>query len=311
MTTSIEWTRDADGALGKTWNVSVGCSRVSPGCEHCYAERFVHRGLTPAHKGLTRLGKNGPRWTGELRFLAADRLEQPAHWRKPRRIFVNSVSDLFHEELTDDQICTVFGVMAREQRHTFLVLTKRAKRMAEWFRWAAKRLPYFTGSQHEAGVVQKWPLPNVHLGVSVEDQIRADERIEHLLACPAVVRWLSIEPQLGPVALDPAMLGCVGHLAESFGNPLIHWVVQGGESGPGARVFDVAWARWMRDACAEAGAAYFLKQLGSDPFDSAAACDRSISGMVRFLWPPNGKWNDPADWPADLRVRQLPEVPRV
>lgn len=215
--TSIEWT-DA------VWNCVVGCSRVSKGCERCFAERVAHRGMSAEHRGLTVLGKHGPRWTGEVRFLP-DRLATPLGWKRPRRIFVNSMSDLFHEALAFDDIAAIFGVMAATPQHTFQVLTKRPERARAFFDWILRQdtpsatMPSTLGlthavwcalraeaqhhpdgdsgplhTNHCADIDGPWPLPHVWLGVSVEDQATADARIPHLLACPAAVRFVSYEP---------------------------------------------------------------------------------------------------------------------
>ncbi|MGW8286400.1 MAG: DUF5131 family protein, partial [Candidatus Deferrimicrobiaceae bacterium] len=134
--TSIEWTKGDDGTKGKAWNPVIGCRRVSDGCSRCYAERMAYRLEKMGQKqyaGLTVLGKSGRRWTGEVR-LVPDKLGEPLRWRKPRRVFVNSMSDLFHEDVPDEYIAAVFGVMAACPQHTFQVLTKRPERAAEWFR---------------------------------------------------------------------------------------------------------------------------------------------------------------------------------
>ena len=215
----IEWT-------DKTWNPVIGCAKVSAGCKNCYAETMAAR-VALMQKAQ---GKESPylrvvdverrRWNGRAVFLP-ERLAEPLHWRKPRRVFVNSMSDLFHEDITFEQIAAVFGVMAATPRHTFQVLTKRPARMLEFFRFVRGSTPDST-CLHEASVVlpstveydllmrslkdlppsSSWPLPNVHIGVSVEDQASADERIPLLLQCPAVLRFLSVEPLLGPVALS-------------------------------------------------------------------------------------------------------------
>lgn len=287
-TTGIEWT-DA------TWNPIRGCSRVSPGCENCYAERVAARfsGDGMPYEGLARIGKNGPRWTGKVRLIQ-DVLEEPLRWKKPRRVFVNSMSDLFHENLTDTEIGKMFGVMAVARRHTFQVLTKRPNRMQSWF---SPRAPI---------------IPNVWLGVSVEDQQRADERIPLLLATPAAVRFVSYEPALGPVDLRPYLYGDV--------TPHLDWVIVGGESGPGARPFDVAWARDVVAQCRAAGVACFTKQIGSAPTARSEA-DLSDSvwralditeGQVFFpvSWRPRDrKGGNMAEWPEDIRVREFPEAP--
>src|SRR5690606_30732974 len=292
--TAIEWT-DA------TWNPIVGCSRVSRGCEHCYAERVAHRGLAPQHKGLTVLGKKGPRWTGEVRFLP-ERLDEPLRWKRPRRVFVNSMSDLFHEGVSDEQIAAVFGVMAACPQHVFQVLTKRPERAREWF--AAMEAKHGTGGTYVewcVGCVDEvsddglarllhivagdWPLPNVWLGVSVEDQATADERIPLLLNTPAAVRWVSYEPALGPADFTRIVstfdAGATRHVLDALrgrglwldGEPgggsgwgpenRLDWIVIGGESGPDARPFDLAWAHSTVEACRAAGVPCFVKQLGA------------------------------------------------
>lgn len=302
----IEWT-DA------SWQVTRGCARVSPGCERCYAERFAHRfsGKGRVFEGLTVLGSHGPRWTGEVRF-APENLDQPLRWKRPRKIFVNSMSDLFHEDVTNEQIAAVFGVMAACRQHTFQVLTKRAERMARWFRWvdrqAGERHPLSvpihwaqraledvgklrdTGRAFEA----RWPLPNVWLGVSVEDEKRAEDRIPELLDTPAAVRWISAEPILGEVSLWAYLKGetrdrCLGTLGAPSKLPGLDWVVVGGESGPGARPMDLEWARSIISDCREAGVPVFVKQHGS-----THACEHSTKGGCLPCMP------------EDLRVREWP-----
>lgn len=215
---AIQWT-DA------TWNPVVGCRRVSPGCEHCYAETMAYRLERMGqerYRGLTVLRKGGRRWSGGIR-LVPEVLDKPLRWRKPRMVFVNSMSDLFHEAVPFEYIAAVFGVMAACPQHTFQVLTKRPERMLEWFRWAADRYDglhtirrYFDADAYqrlesvwlERGLSEApWPLPNVWIGVSCENQETADERVPLLLQCPAAVRWVSAEPLLGPIDfgkwLDP------------------------------------------------------------------------------------------------------------
>lgn len=230
--TTIEW---AD----KVWNCVRGCAKLSEGCRNCYAMRMAHRfsGKGQPYEGLTRLTSNGPAWTGRARFVP-EMLAAPLHWRKPARIFVNSMGDLFHDDITNEQITAVFGVMAACPQHTFIVLTKRPERMLEWFKWAremgdrytcnaeedrteegirwatasmcngqaTKALNWQSDSSHEhlsdRGIGKwTWPLPNVWLGVSCENQATADFRIPLLFETPAAVRVLSIEPMLGPVDL--------------------------------------------------------------------------------------------------------------
>ena len=283
--TSIEWTDE-------TWNPTDGCSVCSAGCANCYAMRFAGRFSKPGERyhGLVTIGKNKRAiWTGEVR-LDAGKLAKPLGWRKPRRVFVNSMSDLFHERLTNEQIAAVFGVMAAAPQHTFQILTKRAHRMREWFVWLgehgdARALRRCGDAAQESGArvydrigpaylddgnvsqtrsawnnsLCVWPLPNVWLGVSVENQAAADERIPELLATPAAVRFLSCEPLIGPVDISEYFDPCSVPCGEEPWPPL-DWVIAGCESGPGARPCDIAWLRSLRDQCARAEVPYFLKQ---------------------------------------------------
>lgn len=227
--TGIEWT-DA------TWNPVTGCAKVSAGCKHCYAERNWGRlQHLPAYAGraFTDVATH------------ADRLLQPLSWKRPRRIFVNSMSDLFHQDIHDDFIGMVFRTMARAPQHTFQVLTKRAERMQRLL--THPKMRGFVGDA-------PWPLPNVWIGVSVEDQATADERIPLLLDTPAAVRWISAEPLLAPI--DLAEHGLHG------GPGQLDWVVVGGESGPKARPMHPEWARGLRDQCAAAAVPFLFKQWG-------------------------------------------------
>ena len=271
MTTGIEWTDE-------TWNPVTGCSKVSEGCRHCYAERVSHRfGWTESSWTARNVVQNVQ--------LHPERLSQPLQWRKPRRIFVNSMSDLFHEQVTDEFIAAVFAVMAEANWHTFQILTKRPQRMLE----VVNSLAFdFDGAVFNGHRVT-WPLPNVWLGVSVENQRAADERIPLLLQTPAAVRFLSCEPLLGPVDLTaiPAIDGmntsvlapeCWGDCAcdKAFGfdkgckrhggdgqlTRRIDWVIAGGESGPSARPMHPDWARSLRDQCQETAVPFLFKQWG-------------------------------------------------
>ncbi len=253
---AIEWT-DA------TWNPVRGCAIVSKGCTNCYAMRQAHRtsGTGGAYAGLTKLTKGGPVWTGEIR-LVHELLDQPLRWRRPRRIFVNSMSDLFHEDVPLLFIGSVLGIAAACPQHTFQVLTKRAARMREAVQSKVFRDAYEASVEMYADEVP-WPPPNVWLGVSVEDQAAADERIPQLLDTPAAVRWISAEPLLGPLDLAhylplPREYGIT---ERTFGQ--LDWVVAGGESGPGARPMHPDWARSLRDQCAAAGVPFFFKQWGA------------------------------------------------
>lgn len=304
---AIEWTE-------RTWNPVLGCSLVSPGCVNCYAMRQAHRMSGPGkrYEGFTKLGPRGPIWTGGV---AVDwrRLEEPIHRRTPSVYFVNSMSDLFHEGLTDDEIASLFITMERSPQHTFQVLTKRAARMRQWV------------NNYGAIRLKNWPLPNVWLGVSAEDQTRLDGRVPELLATSAAVRFVSAEPLLGPLDLDGDWVSGQGFLrgwhtepvhghhgpggecidcpvAEQVQNPRLDWVIVGGESGPYARGMDVAWARDVVHQCRSAQVACFVKQMGADSFDS----DRTANGASELLRLRDRKGGDPAEWPKDLRVREMP-----
>lgn len=230
--TGIEWT-DA------TWNPVVGCAPVSEGCRNCYAAREAVRfGANPkvaaTYEGLAEMrGADASRravFTGKIRTLD-HRLDQPLRWKRPRRIFVNSMSDLFHPDVPVAFISEVFRVMSLAPQHTFQVLTKRPERMAEYLRGDC-------------------PLPNVWLGTSVEDQAAADERVPHLLDTPAAVRFLSCEPLLGDVDLRPHLYG-------------LDWVIVGGESGPRARPMHPSWVRRIRNACIWNEVPFLFKQWGA------------------------------------------------
>ncbi|MGW6744832.1 DUF5131 family protein [Streptomyces sp. NPDC055025] len=280
-TTAIEWT-------DTTWNPVTGCTKVSPGCDHCYAETFAERFRGTAGHHF----ENG--FDIQLR---PERLLVPLRWKKPRRIFVNSMSDLFHDKVPDEHIARVFAVMALTPQHTYQVLTKRHGRMRSLlssftFRHACEEattaivtddaapIPRY---QRDAYTRQWWshfakPLPNVWLGVSVEDQKRADLRIPALLDTPAAVRFLSAEPLLGPLDLSSCLLVpcrcCAGAPHDDGCGPCddagcdsgftrgIHWVIAGGESGPGARTMDPDWVREIRDECRQTHTPFFFKQWG-------------------------------------------------
>ena len=272
--TKIEWT-DA------TWNPITGCSVVSPGCTNCYAMKLAGTRLQhhPSRAGLTRETKAGPVWNGTVRFNE-EWLMQPLQWKRPRMVFVCAHGDLFHEDVPDEWIDKVFAVMALASHHTFQVLTKRAARMREflsrhrWHLWAAagraidplrwQNLPPIMGGDCT-------PVPNVWLGVSAEDQKRADERIPELLATPAAIRLISAEPLLGPidfsgwlqaVALKPQAMGKSETVGIQIIRPALDWIIVGGEAGHGARPMHTDWARQIRDQCAASGTAFFFKQHG-------------------------------------------------
>lgn len=305
MSTAIEW-------CDETWNPVVGCSRVSAGCYNCYAIGVAGRNLCEQHRGLTKVrpkgsSRPGQDWTGEVRTLPA-RLGEPLKWRKPRRVFVNSMSDLFHDRVPFEFVAAVFGVMSVSYQHTFLILTKRPARGVEFFEWLSgvadvegesqlgvslmHAADLFHDTDHERWDLavtrsgrevnfgdDPWPLPNVQLLVSAEDQAAWDERVPLLSKLEASVRGVSAEPLLGPI--------------EPHGIGALDWIVIGGESGPGARDCDVSWIRSLAAKAGDGSVATFVKQLGS----------RSVGGP-----PQTGKGNDMAQWPSDLRVQQLPAV---
>ena len=275
MATKIEWTDE-------TWNPLVGCSRISEGCDHCYAIGTVHRGLAPQHRGLTvHVKGQGTDWNGTVR-LAEHRLDEPPLRRtKPTRWFVNSLSDLFHPAVDDDTIARIFAVMAMAEQHTFQVLTKRPKRMAQllgtdsWWEDVAAATCEFGDADNETiwrvgADGSSVGLPNVWLGTSIELD-KYSWRADHLRATPAAVRFISAEPLLGPL--------------RSLDLTSIDWLIVGGESGPGARPMHPQWVRQLRDWCTEAGyesggpqgwvstpVAFFFKQWGDwAPSDSSDA----------------------------------------
>ena len=289
--TSIQWT-------DRTWNPVRGCTRVSEGCRNCYAEkvaaRFSDEG-SPFHLYAKRT-KAGARWTGKVE-LVESHLGDPLRWKKPQRVFVNSMSDLFHEGLDDEAISAVFAVMSQSPIHTFQILTKRPRRMFDWF-----SRTFVTDGIEEAGVTRfswchantdgRWPLPNVWLGVSVEDQKTANERIPLLLKTPAAVQFVSYEPALGPVDFDAYQK--------------LDWIIVGGESGPGARPFDVGWARNTIAQCKAAGVACFVKQLGADPREENDPNGKypAFHHKLKLRDKKGGDWRE---WPTALRVRELPK----
>lgn len=428
--TGISWT-DA------TWNPIRGCSKVSAGCKNCYAEKVAARFSGPGqpYEGTVRDGH----WNGQIRFVP-DMLAQPLKWKRPRRIFVNSMSDLFHDGVPFEYVAAVFGVMAACPQHTFQLLTKRPERAVEFFEWTDANpsrysIPEQCGlcafnaieaagqcgtPRFGPGLLAKndaWPLPNVHLGVSVENQETADARIPLLLQCPAKVRFVSYEPALGPVdfigwgpdapagpsedtperwadfawpewvpaeerahiesfwreawgrgpgawlqdnvhqhvpatgtrrmwSIDKSgwaktnkrdagdvrgrYLHCwnnIGRVITDDGRVLmasggsgaswlwrrddgqrINWIIVGGESGPNARPFDVAWARSTIEQCRAAGVSCFVKQIGAIAVDSRFAEKDGTPGFIAGLRDRAGA--DPSEWPADLRVQEFPEAAR-
>lgn len=277
--TSIEWTE-------ATWNPIVGCSIVSPGCTNCYAMTMAARldamGTLPHYGGTTQKTKAGPVWTGKLALAPEATLLAPLRRRKPTVYFVNSMGDLFHEDVPDAWIDRVFAVMALTPQHTYQVLTKRSARMRAYMDQASGRIADGTIAlrKHPLAIArgvgpsavvpvphlrpgaQWWPLANVWLGVSAEDQRRADERIPDLLATPAAIRFVSAEPLLGPIDFGQTQEGLPNNAWLTWLDKL-DWIIVGGESGKGARPMHPDWARAIRDQCAAAGTAFFFKQWGA------------------------------------------------
>lgn len=306
----IQWT-------DVTWSPVVGCTHVSTGCDHCYAATLHNRRYLAWKRG------NFPNAPAQYHLpfkyvqLLPERLSDPLHWRKPRHVFVNSMSDLFHESVPDKFILQVFTVMRRASQHTFQVLTKRPERMSQFMQWLAWRSP--TTEERANGVIG-WqaylhgeqdggarPLPNVWLGVSVEHQAAADERIPLLLETPAAVRFLSCEPLLGPLNLTRWL-----HCCPSCGAPRpdriadsclycqsyadargVDWVIIGGESGKFARLMKLDWAVSLLAQCRAAQVPVFMKQLGAVQATTMNLRD-SHGGTM-------------ADWPEHLRMREYPQ----
>ncbi len=282
--TGIEWT-DA------TWNAIRGCTRVSEGCRNCYAEGVAARFSGPGlpYEGLARRTSSGePRWTGEVRVVDSH-LHDPIRWKRPRKIFVNSMSDLFHEKVATADIDHILTVMLLTPRHTFQVLTKRPERMQQYLSdpmlygrvlAIANKLRAMWPALQLVGISDPstMPAPWIWWGVSVENQAAADERIPLLLQTPAAVRFLSCEPLLGHVDVsrwlryilqtnDGRWLHNTDAGVESVGGIWRHpldWVIAGGESGANARPCHPAWLQSLRDQCAAASkpVAFFLKQWG-------------------------------------------------
>lgn len=312
----IEW-------CDATWQVTHGCKKVAAGCANCYAIRDAHRmaghpnpKISEPRQGLTKWVHRSPNerafvdWTGVVR-TAPENLAIPLRWKKPKRIFVNSNSDLFHESVPFEFIAAVYGVMAACPRHTFMVLTKRPERMLEFMRWLEKHvagpMPSLAAAYmrvgggknpdmeyHDIADRTSWPLPNVWHGTSISDQATADRNIPILLQVPSAKRFVSAEPLLEEVDLsaylwrtcsecrgrmyvgpDGSACNCAKYSPRPGHERLneLHWVIVGGESGSNARPCDVAWIRSIVEQCEAAGVPCFVKQVGSRPFDPSASDD--------------------------------------
>jgi protein gp37 len=265
----IEW-------CDATWGVVTGCTPVSDGCKHCYAKRDWAR--LSANPKTVYFGRQ----FSDVK-CHPEKLDLPLHWKRPRRIFVNSMGDLFHPDVPDSFIHAVWNTMAQARQHTFLILTKRPERMSlqPWIYSGLTLRERMDGS----------PLRNVWLDVTAENQAAADERISLLLQTPAAKRFVSIEPMLGPIALhlmeygDAADRQFPGGTCLTTRRRAIDLVIVGGESGPKRREMDHAWARSIRDQCFEAGVPFFMKQL-------------EVGGKVE---------KDIELFPDDLRIQEYPK----
>jgi protein gp37 len=338
---SIEWTDE-------TWNPVVGCTRASEGCDNCYAVKQTKRLEAMGQEkyaGLVNIGKN--HFNGVVRVVD-DALTIPLRWNRPRKVFVNSMSDLFHPLVPFWFIDKCFAIMALTPQHTYQVLTKRPERMAEYFGrnggisfspeqemeidrhfpsvqvetmcdgGESTKMTEIPGWWDRLNKVKDFGVaspPNVWLGTSVENQETADERIPHLLKCPAAVRFLSCEPLLGPVDLTGITIehpvgvqvvdcldseGLSGEDDPDFNGETIHWVICGGESGAKARPMHPDWARSLRDQCQAAGVPFFFKQVGewdcyepSNPLFQSSFSRRAVDPAIFPDWDADnydGQW---------------------
>jgi protein gp37 len=288
---AIEWT-DA------TWNPVTGCDRVSPGCAHCYALDLAARLKRMGNRRYQKDGAPKSSGPGFGVTLHEDVLEKPLRWRRPRRVFVNSMSDLFHEEVPDEYIAKVFAAMAAAPQHTFQVLTKRPERMRDWFAWEGDGINRCGTVRNEFdwNFAQRcepmarlfdWPLPNVWLGVSIENR-RFVHRADLLRETPAAVRFISAEPLLGPLQISPGNIGTWPKGQDGLVLRDIDWLIVGGESGPSHRPIRPEWVRQLRDSAELQRVAFFFKQWGGR---TPKAGGRELDGRT---------WSE---FPAALPVR--------
>lgn len=275
MSTKIEWARNEDGTRGETWNPVTGCTKISPACDRCYAQRMSKR--LAGRAGYPEAPHNFDV------SLHPDRLAQPLRWKKPRRIFVCSMGDLFHDDVPDEYIAAIFGVMSMAKHHTFIVLTKRpfrARKLLTRDDWPELMIEALSMVGNDAAqiiaflgqgrrVTRRGPLPWVWIGVTAEDQQRWDERVGILRRIPAAVRFVSVEPALG-------------HIVATLDG--ISWLVVGGETGPGSRPMHPDWARGLRDQCVDAGVSYFFKSWGD------------WAPKTRYGYPPNEEHSGEIVW---------------
>lgn len=242
--TKIEWAT-------KVWNPVVGCQKVSEGCRNCYAEELHNRRHKAYQDGKLQNIPQYAKLFSEIQLLH-DRIDEPLFWGKTQKVFVNSMSDIFHEDIPFEFLEEVFFTMNEESRHTFMILTKRPQRMRDFIEWLINKW-----SDDSVGL-SWYPPNNIWFGVSVENQEAADERIPFLLNTPASVRFLSCEPLLGSIDLTSYL----GFNDPKTKGPLIDWVIVGGETGTGARPMHPAWVRGLRDQCQEHKVPFFFKSWG-------------------------------------------------
>ena len=313
---SIEWTDITVNPIRardtKTGKLGWYCEKVSTGCKHCYAETLNQRNLPGAGTGR----RYGEKRNLEI-ILVESVLQKVLRMRKPKWIFWCSMTDVFGPFVPDEMIDKIMAVCALTPYLTHQILTKRPERMAEYFNgmglvegihgrsWRIREAGHAIADHIGDDVNFALPLPNAHLGTSVENQATADERIPHLLQCPAAARWLSCEPLLGAIeftrqsaarAFDDMAPGTAYPIAQLSGLEHIDWVVIGGESGPGARPCNIEDVRSIRDQCRAAGVRVFIKQLGANPI---------MDGIELKL--KDRKGGKPDEWPTDLRVREMPQ----
>lgn len=331
----IQWTE-------KTWNPTTGCSRVSPGCSNCYAEKMTKRLAEMGQEKYVGLLNDQNRFNSVIKFHE-DALLIPVKARKPTTYFVNSMSDLFHENVKDEWIDKIFAVMALRPQHTFQILTKRPERMAKYLNAQYKKRVYEWMGWLDAARGVKNPesvralhdytaLPNVWLGTSTENQKTADERIPHLLATPAAVRFLSVEPMLEAIDFYPLFAlrkNAKGETAPEddvlgYDLPAIDLAIFGGESGAGARECDLNWIRAGIKQCRNSGIKVFVKQLGKYPVQQCGQCGRMmgrcLGGAVNscgvehketaseLMKIRDTKGGNILEFPADLRIREMPAM---
>ncbi|MCT7992529.1 phage Gp37/Gp68 family protein [Laspinema olomoucense] len=315
MSTKISWTDE-------TWNSVVGCSRISPGCALCYASEAAKSPRLQQFSQYQKVGK----WDGTVEFVESQLLK-PLKWKKPKKIFVCSMSDIFHKNVPFEWIDKIFAIMAIANQHTFQILTKRPERMLEYLSDSAtpNRIEE-AGYEWSHNMDFDWPLNNVWVGTSVENQEMADKRIPYLIQVPAKIRFLSCEPLLGKLDLGNHLVCnyCHGNgrklqvkhgykcgtakfvdcpeCGNNLWNDKIRWIICGGESGFNARPCRVEWIQFIVRQCSDAKIACFVKQLGAKPYLGSEDYLPGINTVNLH----DRKGGNPDEWPDDLKVQQFP-----